>query len=106
MFLPEELTVFVPEDRMEILRIAVKKIAVKLDVNFVVLDHRILWRDLYLHRRRVWKMETIRTQKKSSEDSQKTSKGWAPSDLASPMLFFATHLERMLIFVQIKMIYR
>ena len=53
MFLPEELTVFVPEDGMEILRIAVKKIAVKLDVNFVVLDHRIFWRDLYLHRRRV-----------------------------------------------------
>ena len=51
-------------------------------------------------------METIRTPKKSSEYSQKTSKGWAPSDLASPMLFSATHLERMLNFDQIKRIYR
>ena len=50
-------------------------------------------------------METIRTQKKFSQDSQKTSKGWAPSDSASPMLFSARHLERMLNFDQIKMIY-
>ena len=51
-------------------------------------------------------METIRTPKKSSEYSQKTSKGWAPSDSASPMLFSATHLERMLNFDQIKLNYR
>ena len=50
-------------------------------------------------------METIETQTMSPEYSQKTSKGWAPSDSASPMLFSATHLERMLNFDQIKMIY-
>ena len=48
-FLPEELAVLVPEYRMKDRGMTIKEVAVKLNINFVLLDHWFFRRHVKFH---------------------------------------------------------